>query len=276
MPGYGLICSPTLYAGQTVRARVEADAANNRPVACNLYIRVYGAGDACIIRRGPAIRLQPGAGNALVWTLDPTDGDPIAEIGLEIHSDPRVRARADGTRYRDTLTWDGAPTVTLNKPDHDGTMWQKAWVNGVDQFWPRGELRVIQNRGTGLVIQGTGDWKDYEVSAEINPHLIKRGGLAARVQGMRRYYALLLCGGQKLRLVKALDGDTILAEADFAWTYDQPYQLTLRVVGDRIIASVNGTQLFDVVDQDRPLTAGGIALVIDEGRLSAADVTVRG
>ncbi|MCJ7737783.1 MAG: ADP-ribosylglycohydrolase family protein, partial [Anaerolineae bacterium] len=97
MPGYGLICSPTLYAGQTVRARVEADAANNKPVACNLYIRVYGAGDACIIRRGPAIRLQPGAGNVLVWTLDATGGDPIAEIGLEIRSDTPVCARADGT-----------------------------------------------------------------------------------------------------------------------------------------------------------------------------------
>ena len=275
MPGYGLICSPTLYAGQTVRARVEADAANNRPVTCNLYIRIYGADNACIIRRGPAIQLQPGAGNVLVWTLDATDGDPIAEIGLEIHSDTRVRARADGTLYLDTLTWDGAPTVSLDKPDHDGTMWQQAWVNGVDQFSAWGELRVIQNRGTGLLIQGSGDWKDYEVSATITPHLIKRGGLAARVQGMRRYYALLLCGGQKLRLVKALDGDTILAETDLAWNYDQPYQLTLRVVGDRIIASVNGDQLFDIVDQERPLTAGGIALVIDEGRLSAADVTVK-
>ncbi len=275
MPGYGLICSPTLYAGQTVRARVEADAANNRPVTCNLYIRIYGADNACIIRRGPAIQLQPGAGNVLVWTLDATDGDPIAEIGLEIHSDTRVRARADGTLYLDTLTWDGAPTVSLGKPDHDGTMWQQAWVNGVDQFSAWGELRVIQNRGTGLLIQGSGDWKDYEVSATITPHLIKRGGLAARVQGMRRYYALLLCGGQKLRLVKALDGDTILAETDLAWNYDQPYQLTLRVVGDRIIASVNGDQLFDIVDQERPLTAGGIALVIDEGRLSAADVTVK-
>ena len=276
MPGYGLICSPTLYAGQTVRARVEADAGNSTAdgvgaVTCNLYIRVYGAGDACTIRRGPAIQLQPGAGNVLVWTIDPTDGDPIAEIGLEIHSGKR----ADGTLYLDTLTWDGAPTITLNKPDHDGTMWRQAWVNGVDDFWSWDDLRVIQNRGTGLIIQGTGDWKDYEVSAEINPHLIKRGGLAARVQGMRRYYALLLCGGQKLRLVKALDGDTTLAETDFAWTYDQPYALTLRVEGNRIIASADGVRLFDVTDTDRPLTAGGIAIVIDEGRLSAADVTVK-
>jgi ADP-ribosylglycohydrolase len=271
MPGYGLICSPTLYAGQTVRARVEADATNSGPVRCNLYIRIYGAGDECLIRQGPTIRLQPGAGNVLVWTLDPTDGDPIAEIGIEIHSGER----ADGTLYLDTLTWDGAPTITLNKPEHDGTMWRQAWVNGVDDFWTWTELRVIQNSGTGLVIQGTGDWKDYEVSAEINPHLIKRGGLAARVQGMRRYYALLLCAGQKLCLVKALDGDTILAETDFTWTYDEPYALTLRVAGNRIIASVDGAQLFDVIDTDRPLTAGGIALVIDEGRLSAADVTVK-
>ncbi len=275
MPGYGLICSPTLYAGQTVRARVEADAANSKTVACNLYVRVYGAGNECVIRQGPVTQLQPGTATDLVWTLEATGGDPIAEIGLEIHSDPRVRARADGTLYLDTLTWDGAPTVTLAKPDHNGTMWQQAWVNGVDHLAMGSDLRVIQNRGTGLLIQGSGDWQDYEVSATITPHLIKRGGLAARVQGMRRYYALLLCHDRRICLVKALDGDTILAEADFAWNYDEPYELTLRVTGDHIVASVNSTQLFDVTDQDRPLTAGGIALVIDEGRLNATNVAMK-
>jgi len=49
----------------------------------------------------------------------------------------------------------------------------------------------------------------------VTPILMARGGIGIRAQGMRRYYALLLCDDNKVRLVKALDGDQIMAEADF-------------------------------------------------------------
>src|SRR5690606_37243996 len=39
MHGYGLLASPTLYPGQTIRARVEADPANPGPLAVGLYIQ---------------------------------------------------------------------------------------------------------------------------------------------------------------------------------------------------------------------------------------------
>ncbi len=270
MPGYGLISSPTLYAGQTVRARVEADSGNNRAVTCNLYVRLYGAGDERIIRRSPAVEIHPAQAHTLTWTIDDTRGDPITEVGLEIHSG----LRADGTLYLDTLTWDGAPNITLTKPDHDGTMWQRAWVNGVDQLWAWSDLRVSQNRGTGLLMQGTREWTDYKAEALIQPHLLRRGGLAARVQGMRRYYGLLLCHNNKLCLVKALDGDTVLAETDFVWDYDAVYRMALRVHGNRIMAEIDGKKVFDVIDNNRPLLGGGIAIVIDEGRLNAQSVQV--
>ena len=50
---------------------------------------------------------------------------------------------------------------------------------------------------------------------------------------MRRYYALLLCAGNKLRLVKALDGVTTLAELDFPWQFGTTYDLSLKVTGSR-------------------------------------------
>ena len=34
-----------------------------------------------------------------------------------------------------------------------------------------------------------------------------KGGIGIRAQGMRRYYALLLCNDNKVRLIKALDGE---------------------------------------------------------------------
>ena len=92
----------------------------------------------------------------------------------------------------DHLTWDGVPEVVLDRPEK-GSMWRRAWVNGTDTFWSFAETyRVIHNQGRGMIMQGTRDWTDYAVEADVTPHLVTSAGLAARVQGMRRYYALLL------------------------------------------------------------------------------------
>ena len=127
-------------------------------------------------------------------------------------------------------------------------MWRRAWVNAADYFGGAvfEPYRVVQDEGVGLVIQGTREWTDYRVSADVTPHMATSAGIAARVQGMRRYYALLLCrdaasGSTTLRLVKVLDGTTVLAETDFAWTFGETYDLALEVVGATIRAYVDGS-----------------------------------
>lgn len=105
--------------------------------------------------------------------------------------------------------------------------------------------------------------------------MAKTAGIAARVQGMRRFYALLLCDDQKVRLVKAVDGDSVLAEQVFPWQFGETHKLTLQVVGQRLRAFVNDILVFAVDDNERPLTGGGIALVIEDGRLATEAVSVR-
>ncbi|MCB0071169.1 MAG: ADP-ribosylglycohydrolase family protein [Caldilineaceae bacterium] len=283
--GYALLASPKLYPGQTVAAALSADAANATPVECCLYVRVYGEGDVLTVVRGPRQALAPGASVALTWTIPDTGGAPIADVGVELASDQR----ADGTAYLDFLTWSGTPDVVLTRPDFVGApqrrfadgltsdMWRRAWVNGMDSFdwwWPE-NYRIIQNEGRGLLIQGTRDWTDYVAAADVAPHMAKAAGLAVRVQGMRRYYALLLCDDQKVRLIKALDGDTVLAEQDFAWRFGGTYDLELAVEGNRLRGKVNGELLFDVEDTDRPLTGGAVALVCEVGRTATNAVSVR-
>ncbi|MCB9162401.1 MAG: ADP-ribosylglycohydrolase family protein, partial [Caldilineaceae bacterium] len=283
--GYALLASPKLYPGQTVEAALSADAANATPVDCCLYVRVYGEGDVLTVVRGPRQVLAPGATVALTWTIPETGGAPIADVGVELAGDQR----ADGTAYLDFLTWHGTPDVVLTRPDFVGApqrrfadgltsdMWRRAWVNGVDSFdwwWPE-NYRIIQNEGRGLLIQGTRDWTDYVAAADVAPHMAKAAGLAVRVQGMRRYYALLLCDDQKVRLIKALDGDTVLAEQDFAWRFGGTYDLELSVEGNRLRGKVNGELLFDVEDTDRPLTGGAVALVCEVGRTATNAVSVR-
>jgi hypothetical protein len=272
--GYSLLASPALYPGQVVRAGISAGVGNGQPVRCGLYVRVYGPDNKLLLLRGPSVDLKLGGYHEFSWPVDDTGGSPIAEVGLEISSDQY----ASGTVYLDYLTWDGPPNISFKRPDHTGQMWRRAWVNGVDTYgerwWPEA-YRLIQNDGRGLLMQGTRSWTDYQVNAPICPHMVEAAGLGARVQGLRRYYALLLVRGNKVRLVKALDGDTVLAEADFQWSFGGVYDLKLQVVGNRITAGIDGQILFDLEDTDRPLTGGGVALICEVGRLAAESVSVR-
>ncbi len=271
MRGYTLIASPTLYPGQTVRASVSADN-NTGPVTVRLILRHYNGEDRLTPAFGPEAAIAPGDRCDLTWRIPPFDGQPIAEIGLDVRDDDGT----PGTVYLDLLTWDGLPDVCFGRPRDRGTMWRRAWVNGTDHDgsrWPE-PSSVIQNHGTGLIAQGTQEWTDYRVSAPVTVHLARRAGIAARVGGLRRYYALLLCDDGMVRLVKARDGDTVLAKAEFPWQERRPYDLSLVVTGNRIEAAIDGTPLFDVVDRERPLASGGIGLVCDEGHVSSDVVTV--
>jgi ADP-ribosylglycohydrolase len=272
MPGYGLICSPTLYPGQTIQARIEADADDAKPVTCGLYLITYGPGDRRTRRQGPQVELAPGQAHSFEWQIGPTYGDPIAEVGIEISS----AVRASGTVYLDTLTWEGEPDIILRPPSHDGTMWQRAWVEGIDHVLALGEsLRVVQDEGTGLLIQGTRQWKHYTVRATISPHMIASGGIAARVQGLNRYYALLLNREGHVQLVKSMGNTAVLAEAPYAWEFDKTYELRLSAQDNHLVATVEGETVFDIEDNHDPLIGGGIAIVCEEGRMDVIDVDIR-
>ena len=271
--GYALHAAPQLYPGQTVRALISTDANNRGPLLANLYLRVYAAGDTLALVRGPMVELAAGENYELGWKIEETGGAPIAAIGIELHSP----SHASGTIYIDSVTWDGTPDLILRRPDHTGDMWRMAWVDGVDQVAPRADeyVRLMQNRGRGLFITGTREWTDYAVQATVTPHMVASAGIAARVQGMRRFYALVLEPNNQVKLIKALDGDTTLAQADLPWQFGQTHRLRLEVKGNQITGYVDGQAIVTAEDSERPLTGGGIALVIEEGRLGSGPVQVQ-
>lgn len=277
MPGYAMLASPTLYPGQHIQALVCADSANPSPVQCCLYLMVYDSCDALIRKYGDVTTLTPGSEHVFAWRAPDTGGQPIAAVGIEL------RGRGHGTVYLDYLSWEGAPEATFGKPAGGGDMWRRAWVNGVDGYEQGADTpyRLIQNEGTGLLIQGAREWRDYRVGATVTPHLAEAFGIGARVQGMRRYYALLLIhranGAGAVQLVRALDGITPLAEAPFAWTYDQPYTFDLRVAGHDLSGAIHapGGASITLTARDDRLDGGGIALLLTEGCISADQVAVR-
>ncbi len=269
MKGYGLYASPTLYSGQKLEAGVSADSANGTPVVCRLYLNVYNEDDGLSRLSGPETVLTPGARETLNWTVPDTASYPIAGVGIELVSEQP----SDGAVYLDSLTWNGAPSVVLG-PTEKGQLWRRAFVQGVDWFegWQE-PMRPIQDEGIGLLMQGCREWTDYKASCPVTPHMVESAGLAVRVQGMRRYYALLLAKN-KVRLVKARDGYTTLAEVDFAWNLGTTYELTLSVQGNRLKGSINGQTVIEAEDTAAPLTEGAVAIVVEEGRISTGAVTL--
>jgi hypothetical protein len=77
-----------------------------------------------------------------------------------------------------------------------------------------------------------------------------------------------------VRLLKALDGDKVLAEAALDWQFGGDYDLRLVVQGQVIVGYVDGRELVRAEDSERPLMGGGIALVLEEGRMSTEEVRV--
>jgi len=273
MPGYQLLASPTLYPGQTVRAALTAgDQA--LPLRARLFVRVYGAGDGLHALAGPERLFAPGERAELAWRVPDTGGAPIAEVGVELQPSA-VGAVAE----LDWLTWDGPPDVLLGRPADDSTMWRRAWVDAVDQFRPKWAepYRVIKNHGTGLLSQGTEDWTDFRAETTATIALARRAGLALRVGGLRRWYALLLENDGAARLVKSRDGERVLAETPIDYAPDRPYHLAIEAVGPapRLRAWLDDRRLFDLTDETDPLPGGGVGLVVTDGCMGSEAVRVR-
>lgn len=267
MPGYTLMASPAIYPGQLLSCRVSADPANLGPLDVVPVLAHYGPDDALQSHHGVARSLLPAGEAMLVLAVPPTPY-PVASVGIEVSG-------SGGKVYLDWLTWDGTPEVTFKRVP--GSTWKEQWVSGVSEFggWGDGFL-VIQNEETGLAIAGCREWGDIRVEGAVTPHLAARAGIAARVQGMRRFYALVLKRGAGLQLVKALDGDTVLAECPLDWSLGDTVALALEVSGTQLRGFVNGDLKLEFEDTDHPLSGGGIALVLHEGRMMTGPVTVRG
>ena len=287
--GYKLLASPRLYPGQTISARVLADSANASAVEVALYVQHYDREDNLQLLPGASAEMAAGQTEEFEWQIPDLEGYPIAKVGLQISG----AGSASGRVYLDWLTWDGTPNVRLKRPhardfsrwdrNLGGLMWKRAWVNGLDaarggmvflDLYPE-TYRLIQNDGRGLLMTGCRDWTDYEVSASITPHMCKAGGLGARVQGMKRHYALL-CDEEGVRLVSALEGeDTILAEASGGWTLGDEHQLALKVQGSTLSGYLDGKLMVKADDPDARFAGGGVALICEEGRIGCEDVEVR-
>jgi hypothetical protein len=208
------------------------------------------------------------------------DGQPIIDIGLELTAleDQTPTAGADRvTIYLDRLGWSGPPEVRLVRPADGGGSWRRAWVDAVDHVDTRSPdtYRVVQDRGTGLLMQGTEEWHDLTVEADVRIHLARHAGIAVHVRGLTRWVALLLDMRGRATLVRSQFVREILAETVLDIDVTTPHRLRIDALGDRIRACVDDVEVFDLRDARFAVEGGAIALVCEEGRLESQVIIVR-
>jgi ADP-ribosylglycohydrolase len=274
MRTYDLMATPLVYPGQVIQARVIASARNKGAISARLRLRAYDAHDHLQDVDGEATELQPGESRVLEWRVPEFDGQPIAEVGIALATTAR---RADGSVLLDYLRWDGEPELVLQRPHGDGDFWRMSWVNGVSFFSKRfpPSFRISQNRGEGIIIHGTRQWTDYTVASDIVVHLGNYGGVAVRVQGLRRYYAARLTRDGHLQIVRVRDEETrILADTPFPFSFERKVSVRVTVHGTGIVAEADGTILEASDDSPEAFVNGGIGLLVSEGALSTESVRV--
>ncbi|KAJ5570170.1 uncharacterized protein N7459_009600 [Penicillium hispanicum] len=278
---YDLMASPLIYPGQQLRAELYASESNTASSGVCLRVKAYDEDDTLTIVDSSPICLEPGQQKTLEWEIPGSlQNWPIQQIGIAISAAQGPGPSAlDGAVFLQSLRWDGVPRMTLKRPaktsQKSQSFWSRAWVSSVDNVHTHmgPAFLLAQDRGEGLLSQGARDWVDYD--AVVSNFTINVGGpmgVAARVQGLNRYYALMLTGGKRIALVKARDEKRIeLASAPFQWEYDAKYQLRLTVHGDKIKGQVGG---MDLVALDKDYGGGAVGLVVTDGSLSAESITI--
>jgi hypothetical protein len=122
-------------------------------------------------------------------------------------------------------------------------------------------LVLSQSHDEGIAVYGARDWTNYRFLApKLKVNMGAPVGVAVRVQGLNRYYALLLIEGRRVALVKAKDEQRItLASVAFDWSVDGEYDFALEADGTSIRGRVQGVRITASDDQ---YSEGGIGLVV--------------
>ena len=154
-------------------------------------------------------------------------------------------------------------------------MWKSSWVNAVDK-WDSGErtFRICKDSGRGIIITGSDLWKNYKVTSNIAIQRVKTGGLAVRVQGLNRYYGLVINASNKLQLVKVINDVMVLKEIDFNLEYYKNYSLSLKIENNKLSGFLDNDMVLEYEDTSNVLENGAMGLIVEDGTMVTDEIIV--
>lgn len=267
---FDVLCSPTLYSGQEVKAVVKAQEEKN-PVF-RFFIQYFDEKDELDMCYGEKTALKRGE-NEIIWEVPDTKGHAIYRLGICLTSEERL----DGSIILKTLDWSNAPicykmgrsmemTPTLT-PWTTTTAWLKTFVSSADHFNPDYTVTfsICHEYANGVVATGTSDWDDYAVSSVITFSQQSLAGLVARAKGHRQYYGAVFTEGVARIYRQKNEKRETLAEIPYDYQIDQTYRLTFKVKGDCLELLVDDVPV--VRAKDSTYQCGQAGYVVDSGAI---------
>jgi ADP-ribosylglycohydrolase len=271
---FSTVASPSLYPGQLVTAHVSA---SEPGAAVRPYVVTHDqAGQPTAVRGELADVASTPA--SLSWRIPDTGPNPLVRVGVEVVAERRY----DGTVRLELLDWDGAPEGFEQRGTLMASIWDtaprplSAWVSSAENFEAdfRYSYAIAHSDGPGLATIGTPDWDDYRVSSTLIFGLHRSAGLVARSVGHRRYYAACFADGRRVALLRRTDGETrALAEVNWAYEHDVPYEVALECVGAALRLTIDGEDVLAARDDD-PRPGGGAGFLVEGGTLFADGIRI--
>ncbi|POP32848.1 ADP-ribosylglycohydrolase family protein [Lactonifactor longoviformis] len=271
---FDVLCSPTLYSGQTVSASVKAEDAQNPDF--RFFIEYFNEEDELEVLKSDGFALEKGE-NLLTWEVPDTEGHAIYRLGITLTSQECV----SGSIILKTLDWSNVPvrycmgrsmemTPSLT-PWTTKTSWLATFVSSADCYCPdyTTTFSISHSGHNGVVTTGTLDWDNYSVSSALTLGQQDAAGLVARAKGHRRYYGAVLTNGQAV-IYRQKDGERtpVASESfDFESGVDHIYNMKFTVNNDTLTLYVDGKEA--VSGRDSAYTCGGAGFVVDYGAILA-------
>ena len=283
---YDFISCPIVYSGQQIKTQLISKTAKS--IKVNLFIKYWGENDKLFKVSSEDYIFNSNEEKVIEWKVPETNSNPIGQIGINISSDKFCSGKLL-INFLDIL---GEPKTNFYRPKHIvkpkrgvldsneegfyGQMWKNSWVKALDKWETRWieSFRITQNIGRGMIFTGTNSWKNYTVSSKLKLQLVKSGGIVARIQGLKRYYAFELTSNNKLRIVKMLYDLEILEEIDFNFEFYKEYNLSFKVHDNKLFGYVNNELKIETQDKSNTLNYGGMGLITEDGTMCTKEVQV--
>jgi len=255
--------SPILYPGQTIKGRLYLPSLAGDCTA-QLYAKNATTGE---IFASEKINPSHDTWVKLSYKIPGIENGLIDEAGFIITSlyDGEIVCFIDDLYFEGQADY----TIDFSKPDFDNwaghhkSIKQFSKVKGLTAY--EDNMLSISCADFAEIFTGHHDWADYVVTAKLVPQAGHDHYVNVRVQGAMRSYAIGLCDGGKICVIKNEYGSHVIAQADFSWEMGKTYELMVNVNGPAIDVYVNGAKVLQCMDNDNPHLTGAVGLSVKNG-----------
>ena len=267
LEGYGLVCCPTVFAGQTVEFKIRSINDGELDLRISPYVQ-DGNGERPEVIRGKTEIISKDW-ITFSWKIPELTNGIISVFGLEISASAGELTTIE-VEYVDRT---GNPSCDLLNSDTFGSQ-AAGWINAVDvfEYWnAQVGVQIIQNRGVGIAAIGGKDWCNSRFSATVSPKLAKRWGLVFHYQGLERYYFVQFTSNE-VAIVRNFYGENVIARKPFVSQWDQIYEITVAIENEQIAVFLDGASLISAAINEQYLTCGGVGYYLDAGRITTTNM----